>query len=206
MQTILLATRNRKKLAELQALLADRSGTCRFVTIDDVDAQLPDVDEDGETFTANACKKALVLAQASGLLTLADDSGLAVDALGGAPGVRSARFAGEPSDDAANNALLLQKLLLVHDRSAQFHCVLALATPDGRCATVAGVCKGHLREAPSGAAGFGYDPLFVPEGYTQTFAELGADVKHRVSHRAQALRAARATWVRNGMFALPEKD
>jgi XTP/dITP diphosphohydrolase len=200
MQTILLATRNQKKLKELQSLLGPGTPVCRFVTIDEVGAGLPEVDEDGDTFVANARKKAQVLAAASGLWTLADDSGLSVDALGGAPGVRSARFAGEPCNDAANNTRLLEVLRGVEDRRAQFHCVIALAAPEGRCETVAGSCCGRLLEAQSGGAGFGYDPLFVPDGFSETFAELGDDIKHTVSHRSNALRAAKERWIHDGIF------
>jgi len=202
MQTILLATRNRKKLAELQGLLSGSGTQCRFVTIDEVNASLPEVEEDGETFEANARKKAMVLAAASGLLTLADDSGLAVDALAGAPGVRSARFAGEPANDQRNNQYLLETLHGVQDRAAQFHCVLALAMPDGRCQTVSGICRGALLQECSGTGGFGYDPLFVPEGYDRTFAEIGTDAKGRISHRAKALQAAFERWLEHGVFRL----
>ncbi len=204
MQTILLATRNRKKCVELQAVLDHVAADFRVLTIDQLDRDMPEVDEDGDTFAANASKKACVLAKASGLMTLADDSGLAVDALGGAPGVYSARFAGEPSNDAANNALLLEKMRSVTNRTAHFHCVLALAMPDGRCATVSGACSGKLLSEPSGTSGFGYDPLFVPDGYACTFADMPADEKHRISHRGKALQAALAVWVRDGVFQLGE--
>jgi len=200
MQTILLATRNRKKLSELQGLLDGRAVGCRFVTIADIPESLPDVEEDGATYVANARKKALVLAAASGLLTLADDSGLSVDALDGAPGVRSARFAGEPCDDARNNALLLERMHDVTDRAASFICVLALADASGYCECVTGSCRGTLRGKPSGTAGFGYDPLFVPEGHTRTFAELGLAEKQGISHRADALRKALAVWLHEGHF------
>lgn len=202
MQTILLATRNRKKCAELQALLVEVDGQFRLLTVDDVDSDLPEVEEDGETFAENARKKAVMLARASGLLTLADDSGLSVDALDGAPGVYSARFAGEPSNDAANNALLLQKMAAVTDRTAHFHCVLALARPDGACQTVSGICDGTLQATPSGNGGFGYDPLFVPDGFTCTFADMPANDKHRISHRGKALQAAVHAWVKDGSFQL----
>jgi XTP/dITP diphosphohydrolase len=202
MQTLLLATRNRRKLAELQALLDGATQACRMVTIDDLEGDMPEVDEDGDTFVANARKKAIVLAKSSGLLTLADDSGLAVDALGGDPGVRSARYAGTPCDDDRNNALLLSRLDGVIDRRARFHCVLALADPTGRCKTVSGICEGTLLAAPQGRHGFGYDPLFVPDGYERTFAEMPASEKHQISHRARALQAAISNWLHRGQFAL----
>ena len=202
MQTILLATRNKKKCVELQAVLDGVEGDFRLLTIDALDREMPEVEEDGDTFAANACKKARMLAAASGLMTLADDSGLAVDALDGAPGVYSARFAGEPSSDAANNTLLLEKLRHVTNRTAHFHCVLALALPDGKCSTVAGVCHGKLLSEPSGTSGFGYDPLFVPDGYAYTFADMPAAEKHRISHRGKALQAALDAWVHDGVFLL----
>lgn len=202
MQKILLATRNRKKCAELQALLSDVERGLDILTVDDVSSALPEVVEDGDTFEANAKKKAVVLAQASGYMTLADDSGLCVDALDGAPGVRSARFAGENADDAANNALLIQRLQSVTDRAAHFVCVLALALPNGECQTVSGACHGTLLRAPRGASGFGYDPLFVPNGYTCTFAEMESAEKQRISHRAKALLAAREKWVVDGCFRM----
>ncbi len=202
MQTILLATRNQKKCAELQSILDAVEGQFCLLTVDAAPMSLPEVEEDGETFAENACKKAITLAAASGMLTLADDSGLCVDALDGAPGVRSARFAGEKSDDVANNALLLERLRDVEDRRAHFCCVLALAEPDGRCQTVSGVCKGTLRKEPSGTSGFGYDPLFVPDGFDCTFAELPQRDKHRISHRGHALQEALRVWVVNGTFQL----
>lgn len=200
MQTLLLATRNRKKCGELQALLDEVGGTFQVLTVDDVPLPLPEVEEDGETFTDNARKKAMILAQASGLLTLADDSGLCVDALAGAPGVYSARFAGEDADDLSNNALLLEKMQGVDHRKAHFVCVLALATPDGDCHTVSGRCDGVLRREVSGQGGFGYDPLFVPDGYPCTFAEMHPAEKHRISHRGKALQTALRTWLVEGVF------
>jgi XTP/dITP diphosphohydrolase len=189
--TLLVATRNAHKLLELRAMLA---GDGLLLIGADDRPGLPEVDEDADTFEGNALKKARALCLASGLWTLADDSGLEVDALGGAPGVRSARYAGPSADTAANNAKLLQALQGVTKRQARFRCVLALAAPDGRVWTVAGCCEGRLLEAPRGVAGFGYDPLFIPEGYDVTFAELPAATKNRISHRARALAAARCAW------------
>jgi len=188
---LLVATRNTKKLAEIREIL-----TVPGLELLDPDTvgDLPEVEEDGDTFEANAIKKAVTLARASGMLTLADDSGLEVDALGGAPGVYSARYAGEPSDDAANNGKLLAALQGVTNRCARFRCVIALATPDGTCSTVDGRCEGHIAEVPKGLGGFGYDPLFVPDGFTQSFGELDSVAKHRISHRGAALRAAREAW------------
>lgn len=190
-QQLLVATRNRKKLAEILEILALPGWG--VLDVDSVGG-LPEVEEDGDTFEANAIKKAVTLARASGMLTLADDSGLEVDALGGAPGVHSARYAGEPTDDAANNQRLLLALAGQEERRARFRCVVALARPDGHCTTVDGRCEGRIIDAPRGRGGFGYDPLFVPEGSEQTFAELDAAAKHRISHRGAALRAARQAW------------
>ena len=122
---------------------------------------------------------------------MADDSGLEVAALGGAPGVRSARYAGEPSDTPANNALLLRNLEGVADRRANFTCAVALVAPDGSEHIATGRCFGSIAKAPSGAAGFGYDPLFVPDGCDRSFAELSAEEKNSISHRGRALAEAR---------------
>lgn len=202
LKQMLVATRNRKKLAEILAILD--LPEMELLSIDDFSGDLPEVEEDGDTFAANAIKKAVTLARCSNLLTLADDSGLEVDALDGAPGVYSARYAGEPCNDAANNHKLLEVLAGVDNRRARFRCVIALALPDGRTATVEGFCEGCIAPGPSGSGGFGYDPLFIPEGYTHTFAELGGDVKHRISHRGAALRAAVTAWRRaHGVLAMP---
>lgn len=188
---LLVATGNRHKFQEISAILESPHVT--FISLRDLCAP-PTVIEDGNTFELNAIKKAMTLAQFSGLWTLADDSGLEVDALHGAPGVYSARYAGEPSDDAANNHKLLEKLAGVHDRRARFRCVIALSDPVGCVQTVSGVCEGTLRYETHGTGGFGYDPLFVPEGYTTTFAELSADIKNKISHRARALNQAYQQW------------
>ena len=153
----------------------------------------PEVIEDGETYMENAAKKASVIAQYTGYLTLADDAGLEVDALNGAPGIHSKRWAGEDATDAIRIAKLLQALEGVTDRRARFVAAIAVVYPDGaRPEGVIGVCEGHIRHAPVGESGFGYDPVFVPDGYEQTFAELGEDIKNRISHRAKALQKALA--------------
>ena len=188
---LLIATRNSHKLAEIRAIL-DLPGL-QVVGADAVPG-LPDVMEDGDTFEANATKKAVTLARESGLWALADDSGLVVDALDGAPGVWSARYAGEPSYSAANNHKLLAELEGQKNRSARFMCVMCLASPEGQGRCVEGRCEGSILEAARGSNGFGYDPLFVPEGYDETFAEMAAETKNQISHRAMALRAAAATW------------
>ncbi len=188
---LLIATRNRHKFEEIRAILAVPG--LELIGADDVPG-LPEVEEDAPTFEGNAIKKALTLAQASGCWSMADDSGLEVVALGGAPGVISARYAGPAASTPANNAKLLRELAGVIDRRARFRCVLALCAPDGRTWTVEGRCEGRMLEAPRGANGFGYDPLFVPEGHAQTFAELPAEVKNGISHRGRALQRAVAEW------------
>lgn len=188
---LLIATRNRHKLDEIRAILGGHG--LELLAAADLPG-LPDVVEDGLTFPANAAKKARELCDASGLWTLGDDSGLEVDALNGAPGVLSARYAGEHGDDAANNRKLLADLQDVTARGAQFRCAIALAAPDGRQWGVEGVCRGRVLTLPRGSGGFGYDPLFVPDGHELTFAELPGDAKNRISHRARALASARAAW------------
>ncbi len=188
---LLLATRNRHKLDEIRAIL----GTPGLVLKSALDfPHLPDVVEDGATFEANAEKKAVTLAKATGCWALADDSGLEVDALEGAPGVFSARYAGEPTDYAANNQKLLRELHNAKHRTARFRCVIALSNPEGRVRFVDGRCEGRIIDELRGAEGFGYDPLFIPDGFELTFAEMPATQKNAISHRARALAAARVAW------------
>jgi XTP/dITP diphosphohydrolase len=189
---LLIATRNPGKLKEIRAIFD--LPFVKLLSLDDV-GEMPEVIEDRNTFEANAVKKAVTLALASGMWTLADDSGLEVDALDGAPGVYSARYAGEPADHAANNRKLLAELTGKPDRAARFRCVIALANPRGRSQFVEGACEGTIAEALCGDHGFGYDPLFIPKGYDKTFGELDADVKNRISHRAVALAKAIDTWI-----------
>jgi XTP/dITP diphosphohydrolase len=185
-ETILLATRNMHKVEEIKAILKDYF--FNILTLNDV-PPLPEVEEDGNTFTANAQKKALQTARLSGYLTMADDSGLVVEALNGQPGVFSARFAGVDADDDKNNAKLLNLLRDVpqEQRTARFVCVIALANPEGIITTVEGSCAGKIALEPYGQGGFGYDPLFIPVGYKKSFAELAPEEKNRISHRGQAL-------------------
>lgn len=189
--SLLIATRNAHKLQEIRALLPG-------VTILGTDAypDVPDPEEDGTTFEANAAIKALAWAKATGLTALADDSGLEVDALGGAPGIHSARYAGVHGDTAANNAKLLRELEGVEPakRTARFVCALALAQPDGTVKTLRGTCEGTILASGNGANGFGYDPLFVPQGYTESFGQLPDAVKAQLSHRAKAFQQALALW------------
>lgn len=183
---LLIATRNKKKKNELQEILSNLD--LKLLNLDDI-PPVPEVEEDGLTFTDNAVKKAVLTAKASQMITLADDSGLVVDALDGAPGVFSARYAGEQADDEQNNQKLLKALQNTadHERNARFVCVIAVAAPDGTVKTVEGSCTGMIAKTPRGEAGFGYDPLFVPQGFDKSFAELDPAVKNTISHRGQAL-------------------
>jgi XTP/dITP diphosphohydrolase len=206
MKTLLIATRNAHKVDEIRAILG---GAFQFLTLDDF-PDAPKVVEDAETFAGNATKKAVELAkwlareksgkrkaESGNNFVLADDSGLEVDALGGKPGVHSARFAAldknENSKDADNNAKLLRLLKNVpaEKRTARFRCVIALVKIGNQKFELGnlfdGVCEGKIIFEPRGQNGFGYDPLFVPNGFEKTFAELGDDVKNRLSHRARAL-------------------
>lgn len=186
---LLLATRNQHKKQELAAMMEGLG--IEVLTLDEV-PELPEVDEDGETFQDNAVKKAALTARASGYTCLADDSGLEVQALNGRPGVYSARFAGPQADDRMNNEKLvdLLKELDPSQRAARFVCVIAIADPSGRIQAVEGECPGTITLEARGSDGFGYDPLFIPDGYQQTFAELGSEEKNRISHRGQALKKA----------------
>ncbi len=188
---LVIATRNAHKLEEIQAIF-DFQGLDVQSAFDF--PEIPDVVEDADTFVGNASKKAVEVAKATGCWALADDSGLEVNALEGAPGVYSARYAGEPCSYEKNNEKLLHELSGVKNRSARFRTVIALSDPEGHVKTVEGICPGKIIDELRGTHGFGYDPLFVPEGYEQTFAELDASVKNKISHRARALRAAQDAW------------
>jgi XTP/dITP diphosphohydrolase len=198
---LLVATNNPGKVREYEKLLAGLllpRGVEIEITVPGQEGLLLEVDESGETFEENARLKALAFAQASGLLTLADDSGLEVDALGGAPGVRSARYGGPHADDVDRYRKLLAELSEVPAgrRSARFRCVVAMALPDGTVHTADGACEGQFGFAPRGEHGFGYDPVFVVAGYGgRTMAELAPEVKNRISHRARAVTAARPVLV-----------
>lgn len=188
---LILATRNAHKLKEIQAIFD--FGNLEVLSAFDF-PDIPDVVEDGDTFQANAIKKAVEISQATGCWSLADDSGLVVDALNGAPGVYSARYAGEDCSYAANNEKLLNELSDKLDRNARFCTVIALSSPDGETEVVEGECRGRIIDKLRGTEGFGYDPLFIPDGYQKTFAELPATVKNQISHRANALKVAHAAW------------
>jgi XTP/dITP diphosphohydrolase len=186
MRELFVATRNRGKLKEFEALFA--GVVDRLLSPADM-PDVPDVEEDGATFQENALKKARSAALAIGKPVLADDSGLVVDALGGSPGVFSARYAGEAASDCDNNARLLDEMALVPAgrRTAAFRCVIALCLPDGDCRTFDGELKGIILAAPRGTGGFGYDPLFLVPECGQTLAELPLEIKNRISHRGKAL-------------------
>jgi len=188
---LVIATRNRHKLDEIRAIF-NLPGLDLLSSFDFPD--IPDVEETGSTFAENAELKARALARATGMWAMADDSGLVVDALGGAPGIYSARFAGEPVSYAANNKKLMQLMHNQSNRRARFRCALALVSPDGELFAIEGSCEGAIIDELRGAEGFGYDPLFVPEGEMMTFAEMPADRKNQISHRARALAAAAKAW------------
>ena len=185
--TLLIATNNAHKVAEFRRLLAGADAD--LVTPNEAGVAL-DVPETGATFAENARIKACAFRDASGLPSLADDSGVAVDALGGRPGVRSARYGGEGLDDAGRVRLLLSEMAGVpeNERACRFHAVLAFAAPDGSEAMAEGVCEGRLARAPSGANGFGYDPVFYLPQFGRTMAELEPEEKDAASHRGQAAR------------------
>ena len=187
-QRLLLATRNAHKTREVREILGDGWVVEDLSVLPD----LPEVEETGETFEANAKLKAMAATPHYEGWVLADDSGLEVDALGGAPGVRSARFAGDDADMAANRALLLEKLREVRgqERRGRFRCVLALAKDGELVRTFSGAVEGFIAPSESGEGGFGYDSLFIPEGSCRTFAQFTPRQKHSCSHRARALHQA----------------
>lgn len=186
---LVLATGNRGKLVELRRILAADPRLSQMELLAGADVGLPEVAETGTTFAENALLKARSGAASSGLPCVADDSGLVVRALGGEPGVRSARYAGTHGDDEANLRLVLERLTGVGDRRACFVCVAALVAPDGREWTAEGVVEGTLTAAPRGEGGFGYDPIFQPLGSSLTTAEMRPADKDAVSHRGRAFRA-----------------
>ncbi len=193
--TLVVASSNRAKIFEFRQLLSDLA--LDVVGFSDVVQQRVSIVEDADSFEGNALKKATLIAEVAMMLTLADDSGLEVEALGGRPGVRSARFAHDRATDAENNAALLAALSAIEpgDRRARFRCVLALVDPwalPGSAPLVAeGVCDGYIAREPRGGGGFGYDPLFVVEGKDKTMAELDDAEKNAISHRGRAMSALR---------------
>jgi XTP/dITP diphosphohydrolase len=190
MTEVVLATHNAKKLAELRRLVDAAGLRVTVLGLDDL-SPYPEPVESETTFEGNALIKARAAVEQTGRIALADDSGIAVDRLNGMPGVRSARWAGSGASDADNNALLLRQLDDVPDphRTARFVCAMAMVTPDGQQLVRHGVVAGRLLTAPRGENGFGYDPLFVPDGYELTTAELDPGTKDAISHRGRAVRA-----------------
>lgn len=187
MKRIIIASQNKHKIEEIEAITKKFGMTI----VSRNDAGIPDVEvvEDGETFEENSYKKAHEIMKLSGEMTIADDSGLMVDALDGAPGVYSARFSGEGATDKSNNEKLLALLADTpyEKRTAKFVSVITMIYPDGDKIVARGECPGYIITEERGCGGFGYDPLFVPDGYDMTFAELGSEEKNKVSHRARAL-------------------
>jgi XTP/dITP diphosphohydrolase len=188
-ERLAIATKNPHKLRELGRICRD--WPVAWLTVENHPGPWPDVPEPHDTYLDNALEKARAIASALGEPAIADDSGIEADALDGGPGPRSARFAGEGASDAENLAKLVE---MIGDdpsdaRTARYRCVAAIAWPDGRALHAEGVCEGTLVVAPRGAAGFGYDPIFVPEGEHRTMAELEDDEKDRISHRGRAFRA-----------------
>jgi len=189
---IAIASRNAHKLHEIGRICADWPVT--WLTVDDHEGPWPEVEEPHETYLENALAKSRAVALALRVPALADDSGIEVDALGGEPGPRSARYSGEGATDAANLATLLEALRDVpaERRTARYRCVAVVSWPDGRDLRAEGTCEGAIDPSPRGSGGFGYDPAFVPEGEARTMAELSDDEKDRISHRGRAFGALRA--------------
>jgi XTP/dITP diphosphohydrolase len=184
---LILATRNAHKTAEIRAMIGDRFEVLDVTAM----PECPQIEETGTTFLENARLKALGISSRIDGWVLADDSGLEVDALGGAPGVGSSSFGGEEGNHSRNNARLLDEMKDKTERRARFCCTMVLAWNGHERAHFMGTVEGRIIEAPRGGQGFGYDPLFIPEGCEKTFAELGDDVKNTLSHRARALAMAR---------------
>lgn len=180
---LILATRNAHKTAEIRAMIGDRFEVVDATAFPD----FPEIEETGTTFLENARLKAEGISRRIDGWVLSDDSGLEVDALGGAPGVWSSSFGGEEGNHSKNNARLLAEMVGKTDRGARFRCTMVLARGGEEQANFSGTVEGRLVESPHGAGGFGYDPLFIPEGHGQTFAELGEEIKNSLSHRSRAL-------------------
>jgi XTP/dITP diphosphohydrolase len=184
----IIFTNNQKKCLELKAILAGyKLDVLRYTDVLD---ETIDVIEDGDSFEANALKKVNAIAHIENAILIADDSGLEIECLNGEPGIYSARYGGPDLSDAQRCEYVLSNVGNNKNRGAQFRCVIALIFPNGDQYCVEGKVVGELTHEPKGAQGFGYDPLFIPQGYHETFAELGADIKHKISHRGQALAKA----------------
>jgi XTP/dITP diphosphohydrolase len=204
---LVIATRNKGKTSEIESLLSGFPVTVR--NLDDF-GPIPEIEEDGETFEENAYKKASFAAKVLGFPALADDSGLSVDALGGAPGVYSARYAGENATDEQRFRKLLEEMKGKTDRKAAFECVISIAVPGGAALTYEARCEGVIAEKPAGNGGFGYDPVFYYPPLKKTFAELTQEEKNRVSHRGKALQEVRdefekvLVWIRQHTPVFPD--
>lgn len=181
---LIIASNNAHKLKEIKAILNDKFD--EIVSLKEAGIDHETV-EDGTTFMENAVKKAREIAEISGCCAIADDSGICVDAIGGAPGIYSARFSGEHGNDEANNALLLEKLKGNPNRNAHYTCAIALAYPDGKIVSAEEIFEGQIAYEPAGDGGFGYDPLFYLPEYGKTNAQLGTEFKNKFGHRAKAL-------------------
>ena len=189
-QRLIVATRNVHKVEEIRAILS------AFEVLDlSVLTDPPEVEETGSTFLENAILKAQAISELTDALVLSDDSGLEVDSLGGDPGVYSARYAGEDGNDFLNNEKLLREMDGQSERTARFRCVIVLARGGNILADFSGAVEGHILQRNQGEGGFGYDPLFVPEGYERSFAELGEEIKNGLSHRSRALEGV-VDWLR----------
>lgn len=188
-QRLIVATRNAHKVEEIRAILT----TCEVLDLSVLEDP-PEVEETGTTFLENATLKAVAISELTDALVLSDDSGLEVDSLGGEPGVYSSRYAGEEGNDALNNEKLLRELGGKANRAARFRCVMVLARGGKALADFSGAVEGRILQERQGEGGFGYDPLFAPEGHEQSFAELGEEVKNVMSHRSRALEGV-ADWL-----------
>ena len=180
---IFLATGNKHKIKEIEKIF--KMDNVKILSIND-GIEIPEVEEDGTTFEENSKKKALEIAKFTNMITIADDSGLCVDALGGAPGVYSARYAGEHGNDLDNNKKLVKELQGIENRKARFVCVITLAKPTGETYSFRGEVEGDIIDVPQGTEGFGYDPHFFMKEYGKTLAEI-PEIKNKISHRARAL-------------------
>ncbi len=192
---LVLSTNNIHKVEEIKDILKDLP--IEVLSKKDLGLEELDVVEDGTTLEENSIKKAKALSNKTDYMVMADDSGLFVEALNGVPGVYSSRYAGEEGNDLKNNKKLIKELenIPLENRNGSFKTVIALVTEEKQVLTVRGECKGHIISSPRGENGFGYDPLFIPEGYNETFGELGEEVKNKISHRAKALEEIRKTLI-----------
>ena len=199
MKKIIIASNNKGKIREIRAIIGEQD--IELLDLKDI-GFTDEITEDGYSIKENAVKKGLSVMKAVGELTIADDSGLEVDAIDGQPGVLSARFSGEGATDESNNRKLLELLsnIPMEKRGAQFRCVMALIYPNGRILTAEGICRGRIAYKPIGDKGFGYDPIFIPNGYDKTFSQLGSHVKNQISHRAIALDKMKGIMIREGLI------